>query len=326
MPSYLSKTKRKGLRKAPQRYVATREEMSMIEMFESFMAFKQTEGLSKFTLDDYYTHFRWFMEYAQTDVSRSEMTVELFRGYISYMLNDLGVTPVTVNLRIRTLRAFLRHSYNEGLLDTPIHEKFKPMKTDQEQIEAFTPSEVKRLLNVIDDTLYVGFRDRAMIYVMLDTLVRASELLNMKRENVDLKNGLIRLEAGQTKTKRSRDVPISAYTIKLLRQYIQETEDFNEDLLFLTYDGKQIASNTWRKRLLDLAEKANIHNKRVSQHTFRHTGALFYIMNGGDPFSLQKILGHTDMSMVKRYIQMSSTDIKRQHNSYTPLKSVLKTK
>jgi integrase/recombinase XerD len=161
-----------------------------------------------------------------------------------------------------------------------------------------------------------------MIYVLLDTMVRISELLNMKRSNVDLKIGNIKLEPHETKTKRTRSVPNSTKTIKLLDEYIRESEDFGNEYLFETYDCRDILSNTWRRRLTELGEMAGITNKRVSPHTFRHTGALFYIMNGGDPFSLQKILGHSDMSMVRKYIQMTDSDVKRQHNSFSPLKSI----
>lgn len=83
-----------------------------------------------------------------------------------------------------------------------------------------------------------------------------------------------------------------------------ETEDFGSDILVVTYDGRPILSNTWRRRLTELGEMAGISNKRVLPHTSRHTGALFYVMNGGDPFSLQKILGHTDMSMQKKFISI----------------------
>ncbi|MGC4378429.1 tyrosine-type recombinase/integrase [Fictibacillus sp. Mic-4] len=323
MQSYLSKTKRKGKRKATETAIRAVNQMTMTEMFDTFMAYKQTEGLSPVTIADYHTHFRWFLEYTEQDLTKEEITPIVFRGYIDYMLNDLGVTPVTVNVRIRTLRHFLRFCYNEGYIDTPVHEKFKPVKTAKDTLESFTQEEVKRMLAVLDDDLYVGFRDRVMIYVMLDTMVRASELLAMKRSNVDLKAGEIRLEGDKTKTKKARTVPISAHTVKLLREYIEETEDFEEETLFLTYDGHKLAPNTWRKRLLEIGEKAGVLNKRVSPHTFRHTGALFYIMNGGDPFSLQKILGHSDMSMVRRYIQMTNNDVKRQHNSFTPLKGIV---
>lgn len=103
---------------------------------------------------------------------------------------------------------------------------------------------------------------------------------------------------------------------------MKETEDIYDDHLFLTYYGHQINHATARINLRDYARKAGIKNKRVSPHTFRHTGALFYIMNGGDPFSLQKILGHSDMSMTRKYIQITDTDVRKQHNAFSPINSI----
>ncbi|MFL6556662.1 MAG: tyrosine-type recombinase/integrase [Bacillus sp. (in: firmicutes)] len=60
-------------------------------------------------------------------------------------------------------------------------------------------------------------------------------------------------------------------------------------------------------------------NKRVSPHTIRHTGALFYILNGGEPFTLQRILGHSHMNMVRRYVQMTNMDVQNQHSAHSPL-------
>lgn len=320
------KTQRKGSRSANNinRFKKTEHKMTLFELFERFMSYKQTEGLAKPTIQGYYEHFHYLNNYLGEDVPNDEVTLELFRDYIGYMLNEQGLKPTTVNVRIRTNRAFLRHCYQEGWIETPIHEKFKPIKTPEDEIQAFTPAEVKSLLNQIDDSRFVGFRDKVMIYVLLDTMVRISELLNIKRGNVDLKSGYIKLEPHETKTKRARNVPVSIKTMKLLKDYMSETEDFGCETLFVSYDGRDILSNTWRRRLTEYGELAGIANKRVSPHTFRHTGALFYIMNGGDPFSLQKILGHSDMSMVRKYIQMTDSDVKRQHNSFTPLNRVFK--
>ncbi|MFJ7729275.1 tyrosine-type recombinase/integrase [Neobacillus sp. NPDC097160] len=170
--------------------------------------------------------------------------------------------------------------------------------------------------------MYTGYRDKVIVFVLLDTMVRISELVAMKRSNVDLKNGVIKLEAMGTKTRKAREVPVSTKTAKLLKEYIQETEDFGDEHLFLTYDGHIMNHATVRINLRDYGRKAVISNKRVSPHTFRHTGALFYIMNGGNPFSLQKILGHSDMSMTRKYIQMTDTDVRRQQNAFSPINSI----
>lgn len=196
------KTQRKGSRSTQniKRFKQTEQKMTLFEMFERFMAFKQTDGLAKPTIQGYYEHFHYLNDYLGGDVPNEEVTVELFRNYIGYMLNDQVLKPTTA------------------------------------------------------------------------------------------------------KTKRSRSVPISTKTIKLLEEYMREPDDFGSEYLFVSYDGREILSNTWRRRLTELGEMAGISNKRVSPNTFIHTGALFYIMNGGDPFSLQKILGHSDMSMIRKYI------------------------
>lgn len=298
------------------------DELTLFEMFERFMTVKKTEGLSVRTITDYYTNFEYFKSYIVEDLSSDQISTDVFRGFVGYMLHEQDLSPVTANIRIRTMRAFIRFCFIEGFIDSPIHDNFKPVKTPEDTLESFTPDEIKKLLSVIDDELYTGYRDKLIILVLLDTLVRISELVSIKRANVDLKAGFITLEAGHTKTRKARTVPLSTKTIKLLNEYINETADFDDEYLFLTYDGHQINPSTIRIILRDYGKKAGITNKRVSPHTFRHTGALFYIMNGGDPFSLQKILGHSHMNMVRKYIQMTDTDVRRQHNSFSPLNRI----
>jgi integrase/recombinase XerD len=316
---------RKGLRKHG-RVTTTRkvtESFTMSEMFERFMWFKQSEGLAPRTIEEYQIHFQWLLNYLGQDLSREQIVLEVFLEWVDFMLNDKGLQPTTVNIRVRTMRAFLRWCFLENMIDTPIHERFKPMKTVEDTIEALTVAEIKTILNACDESTFVGFRDKVMVMVLLDSMVRISELLAMKRSRVDFKAGVIKLEAMNTKTRKAREVPLSSKTMKLLKDYIIESEDFEEDLIFLTYDGREMLSNTWRTRLHEVAQLAGI-NKAVRPHVMRHTGALLYIMNGGDPFSLQKILGHSDMSMTRKYIQMTNMDVKRQHNTFSPLKNVFK--
>ncbi|UII58162.1 tyrosine-type recombinase/integrase (plasmid) [Cytobacillus spongiae] len=318
------KLKREGAGKGRPRNYNKPIDYTFSEMFDRFMSFKKTEGLAKKTINDYYTHFNYLIDFLESDLEKDEITLEVFRDYIDFMINEKGLSPVTANVRIRTTRAFLRYCYLENYIEYPIHERFKPLKTKEDTLESFTPKDIKMLLNAIDETNYTGFRDKVMIFILLDTMIRCSELIQLRRENVDLKEGSIKLEPHETKTKRARKVPLSTRTVKILKEYMDETEDFYSEWLLVTYEGEQLADNTIRWRFRDLGEAAGLTNKRVSPHTFRHTGALFYVLNGGDPFSLQKILGHSDMSMVRKYIQMTDETVKKQHNTFSPLRSIFK--
>ncbi|MGJ7912633.1 tyrosine-type recombinase/integrase [Neobacillus sp. LXY-1] len=174
MQTVVRKTQRKGVRSTQnvKSLKNTEQKMNLFKMFERFINYKQTEGLAKPTIQGYYEHFHYLNTLLDGDIPNVEVTLGLFRDYIGYMLHEQGLKPTPVNVRIRTNRAFFRHCNQEGWIEIPIHETFKPIKTPEDKIQAFTPAEVKVLLNQIDDSRFVGFRDKVMIYVLLDTMVR----------------------------------------------------------------------------------------------------------------------------------------------------------
>ncbi|WP_260631356.1 site-specific integrase [Neobacillus niacini] len=308
-----------------KRTATTEIPLSMTEMFEEFMLIKKGEGLAKRTITEHYNNFGYFKDYINRELLADEMTTELFMGWITFMRDEMDYTPGTINIRVRTMRAFLRYCYEDkAWISEPIHKRFKPIKAPIDVVEAFTVEEYRRLIAAIDDESYVGFRTKVITFVLLDTMVRVCELVDIKRQNIDFKTMSIRLEAADTKTRVGRVVPISARTAKLLSEYMKETEDFGNEYVFLTYEGEKIGEATVRDNLRVYGQVAKITNKRVSPHTLRHTGALFYILNGGDPFSLQRILGHSHMNMVRRYVQMTNMDVQNQHSAHSPLNYVFK--
>lgn len=301
--------------------------LTISEMFEEFMLVKKGEGLAKRTISEHYKHFEYFRGYIQRELTAEEMTTEIFLGWITYMLEEMDYAPSTVNIRVRTIRAFLRYCYEDkSWLGEPIHKRFRPIKAPVDVVEAFTTDEFRRLVGSIDDTSYIGFRTKVVTFVLLDSMVRVCELVDIKRRNIDFKTLSIRLEAADTKTRVGRVVPISSRTARLLSEYLTETADFASEYVFLSYEGEPITEHTVRDNLRTYGKVARITDKRVSPHTLRHTGALFYILNGGDPFSLQRILGHSHMNMVRRYVQMTNMDVQNQHSIHSPLNYVFKRK
>lgn len=322
----MRKLKRQGTLKQSEKRTAVTGavgKMTLKEMHLQFMRYKRTEGLSPRTLDDYETNFGYLLDFIGGDLSKSEITADLFIAYKDYMINDKGYSPHTTNVRLRTLHTFLKYCYEEGYVVQPLHNKVKTVKAPIDNVEALTPQEIKALLAVIDEGWFTGFRDKVIILTMIDTMARIGELLAVKRDNVDTKNGGIYLEGDTVKTRQGRTLPLSYRTTKLLADYMVETADFNSDYLFVTYTGNQLNDSTFRIRLREYADKAGI-KKQVSPHVFRHTGALMYVMAGGDPFSLQKILGHKDMTMTRRYIQMANANVKDQHEQFSPINSLFK--
>lgn len=94
----------------------------------------------------------------------------------------------------------------------------------------------------------------------------------------------------------------------------------NDDYVFLSAYGDQLPSDTVRKRLTRYGEQAGISGDvRVSPHTFRHYFCKTYLLNGGDLFTLQRIVGHADISTTRKYIQMSDENVRAQHAQFSPI-------
>ncbi|TCP54434.1 phage integrase family protein with SAM-like domain [Tumebacillus sp. BK434] len=142
--------------------------------------------MAQVTLEDYEVHFRYLFEYLGGDIAKEDITADLFRAYIDWMIHDKGLSPVTANVRIRTMRAFIRFAFVEGYIQSPLHEKIKLLKTEEDTLESFTTAEVKALLDKVDTSTFAGFRDFVMICTLLDTMARISELVALKRSNVNI--------------------------------------------------------------------------------------------------------------------------------------------
>ncbi|WP_245809763.1 tyrosine-type recombinase/integrase [Cohnella massiliensis] len=91
------------------------------------------------------------------------------------------------------------------------------------------------------------------------------------------------------------------------------------DALFITIDNLPLQLRSVQDCIRDYGLRAKISGVRISPHTFRHTMAKLYIRNGGDPFSLQQILGHYSLDSVQMYVRLFSNEVKEQHRKYSPV-------
>ena len=99
---------------------------------------------------------------------------------------------------------------------------------------------------------------------------------------------------------------------KMLDALITEPEP-----LFITYNGREIDPTQIAKSLKVLGEKAGV--KGVHPHRFRHTFAIQYLRNSGDPYTLQNLLGHSTLEMVRRYLSLAQVDIDKAHRRASPV-------
>jgi integrase/recombinase XerD len=299
-------------------------ELSLNQIHHQFIISKEAEGLRDRTIKDHKDHYRYFKKWIDVlyeDLIPSELSIADIREYVSHMKNELGLSPVTINVRLRTLKCFLKFLFEEGYITDNMSPLVKLFKTEVDTIDILTDEHITALIKVINKGEYTGFRDYVLIMLLIDTGMRIGEVTALTSDNIDFQQRTIYLQAKKVKNRRGRFVPLSEKVCKLLFELIKFNEQaFQCKEIFMSVYGMPFQKRSIQKRLKQYKDKVGIKDVRVSPHSFRHYFAKSYILNGGDPFTLQQILGHADLQMVRKYIQMTVIDAKIQHNQFSPLK------
>ena len=171
---------------------------------------------------------------------------------------------------------------------------------------------VKNFLSSIDQSTFAGFRDYIMCLFILDTGIRPSEVVQIKKEDVNFVVGQVHLRSEITKTRVARTVPVSDYVLKKIKQlHSYEITEWKNEFLFCSSEGDKLNTSALRHNIHKISLKSGIS---LTPYAFRHIFATTYIRNGGDAFTLQRIMGHSKPSMTMVYVNLTATDLNVSHN------------
>ena len=157
-------------------------------------------------------------------------------------------------------------------------------------------------------------RDRAIILVLLDCGIRASELCDLTVGDYDADRGRLHIRHG--KGDKPRAVYLGDRARKALWRYLAERNAKRTDTLFATKKGERMERNNLRHTLQRIADRATVDG--VTVHRFRHTFAITFLRNGGRIAELQMILGHTTIEMSLHYARLAEIDIENAGRTYSP--------
>lgn len=298
---------------------------------EGYYLHAEAEGLSKHTLADYRRTFERFLKFAG-DQYVDEISKEGIEAF-SRSLNEGRAKPLSEKTRLNYyigLSALWTWLVDEELVETQIVRALKWPRPEAPAISPLSQDDVRLLLASVERSRPYrrhfqrepsthatpnSLRNRTIILTLLDTGMRVSELCNLLVGDVDLRNREIEIKKG--KGNKSRYVPVSARTGKMIWKYLGRRQTRDDDPVFVSPEGYPLSARGVEIMLQRLAKKAGV--RRANPHRFRHTFAINYLRNDGDPFTLQKILGHSDMTMVQRYLDLARADVSAKHHSASPV-------
>lgn len=283
----------------------------------SFMVDCRARSLSKNTLKAYDDEIRVLLRWldAQGVVKIEELTADVIRKYLLHLAERRNPGGQFAAYRVIRQMTYWWERETDDEYRSPIR-KVKPTKVPEEPLEPIDKAALKALLATCEPN-YTGRRDKALIYVLLDTGLRASECLSILACDVDLVNGSILIRSG--KGGKPRTVYFGKETRRMLKPYLAARS--GQTHLWLTDDGEELTYAGLRQVMRRRSAAAGI--KPVTLHAFRRTFAITALRAGVDLVSLSRLLGHADLTVIKRYLKQDTTDLEEAHRRGSPVGKLL---
>jgi integrase/recombinase XerD len=252
-----------------------------------------------------------------TDPGSVELaTLQSFIRWIA----ELGLSDTTQARIISGLRAFFSYCRTEELTRTDPTELLEAPRLRRKLPEVLSVDEIIRMMEAIDHSSPEGTRNRAMLEVLYSSGLRVSELTNLRRSNLFLDIGFLRVIG---KGDKERMVPVGSEAVRQLRIYMEQVRTHLqvkrgcEDIVFLNRRGGQLSRVMVFYIIRDLARAAGIR-KEISPHTFRHSFATHLVEGGADLRAVQEMLGHESITTTEIYTHLDRSFLMDTLRRYHP--------
>ncbi|KUK42054.1 MAG: Integrase [Thermovirga lienii] len=286
------------------------------DYFEAFLLQKQLEGLRPRTLNDYRYYIPRFFE--GVTLENAETITHRVKEYFT---QDLS--PASFNLRRSYIKSFFSYLLAQGAVtENPID---FPKRRDEGRARAIPQETLERLLELPDRKTFAGLRNYTLLLLSLDTGIRPGEALKLLPGNFNLRAREVVVPKEVAKTKTGRTLPLSAAVcVALQKLFSSRHPAWGGDVpVFCSQDGERLQVRSWSHIMAKYSKKLGV---RVTPYDLRHSFAILYLRNGGNVFTLQRTMGHTDLNMTKRYLALDEDDLRNELEKSSPINSLIKHK
>ena len=239
------------------------------------------------------------------------------RLYIEY-LHQLGKSSSTISRNIASWKNFYHFLVDINILDENPALALSSEKAEHKLPEVLTSREVELLLSQPQTVDAKGIRDKAMLELMYATGMRVSELISLNLSDVNFSSGTIHCCSNN----HERFIPMYPYALTVLQDYVEKTRpqmliSSENEALFVNMSGERMSRQGFWKIVKSYQQKANI-KKDITPHTLRHSFATHLLENGADIHSVQKMLGHSDVSTTMIYTKLVPNTIRDVYQQSHP--------
>ncbi len=305
--------------------------MKMEQLINDFLEYLEVErNYSKLTIMQYkynlFNFLNWLKRYFP-NIDVESIDLEVIRKYRLYLSriqlhNKDQLKRNTQSYHVITIRSFLRYLIVNRNLNTLSPDKIELPKQLQRTVNFLNLDQVERLLSSPVTDNKKGLRDKVILEMLFSTGLRVSELVNLNRDQFDLK----RKEFGvRGKGNKVRIVFVSESAAYWVDQYLKSRNDSYKPLLInnrkktdatdKSGESLRLTSKTIERIVSKYASKSGlpIH---VSPHTLRHSFATDLLISGADLRSVQEMLGHSSIRTTQVYTHVTNKHLREVYKTY----------
>ena len=236
--------------------------------------------------------------------------------YISYLKKNHKST--SINRSISSIRTYYNYLIKNNYTNSNPFKIINGMKKEKKLPEYFKYNEYVELVNSIDINTNLGIRNKCIFEVLLCTGCRCNELVNIKLDDINLKEKEIKVLG---KGNKERIVYLGSYAIESIEKYLSIRNEIlgkkDNNYLFINHLGDKLTTRGIRD-IIDKILLKSSNNMKITPHTFRHSFATMLLNEGCDLKSVQELLGHVSLSTTSIYTHVSNEELKRVYLHTNP--------
>jgi len=289
----------------------------LTQALDVFLLDAEARQLSPNTIRFYRQQLQPFLSYLREKdiVDPEAISAHHIRAYL-VSLQKRGLKEHSVHAAARSVRAFCKFMKVEDLISSNPMRKVRMPRLPKGIPPAFSEEDVNQLIAACTNT-----RDRAVVLFLLDSGCRAAEFVALNIEDVDLHEGIVHIRLGKGKRERTTYIGDSARTS--LEECLARRKDPKPcDPLWVSLTANtRLTDSGLRLMLRRLGKRADVEH--CHPHTFRRTFALWSLRAGMNIYALQRIMGHSDLSILRRYLALTEQDLQTAHRRFGAVDSML---
>lgn len=289
-----------------------------VQNFQKWLRFEKRH--SEHTVSSYLSDIRQFCtflekRYAITAIENAEL--HLIKSYIVHLMQK-GIKPVSANRKLASLNTFYKYLITTGTISNSPLDGIENVRTPKRLYQFVSEAHINNLLdNVKFPESFMGYRDKLILELLYGTGIRRAELIGLTMDQLDLKNGMLKIRG---KGNKERIVPVHKELVNSIHIYIKEREKIiaaNIKQLLITEKSKPLYPvlvnrivNKYLKMVTTIAKK--------SPHVLRHSFATHLLGKGADINAIKELLGHSSLAATQIYTHNTVERLKKIYNESHP--------